>query len=623
MKKSNQFLFAALVAAFLSVANYAAAQVTIGGSDLPKAGTIVDLNPQNGVKGGLALSNVYLTDLEKIPVGDNLFPGIDETNNDVNPNLTGAIVYNTNEWLYPSSIGLYAWDGNKWNYIGGSGFSTPLVAPSNLAVTITGQETVRLTWIASPTAGATYELERKLGDAASTNDYTVIAFPAAGVITYDDSGLIVGEIYTWRLRAVKYNFYSGYTNDASNFLSFAGPFSNETGSGGSVIDLIKTNKSVSYLNIQLNLTSGEDVSYTSTTDVGVGGLVLTKNTTSPTVLTIDGGGKVIDLTGTAPTTAAPFITVNDGVTLTLKNITFKGLKSGATSGETDNTAPVIHVNGGTLVMGAGAAIKDNTDGESGVGGVYVSSGTFTMQSGATISGNKGIGGNGGNGGGDAGNASAGADPGAGGGGGGRGGVGWGAGNGGEGGAGGLPGYAGAHGSTATGGSPNGGKHDGGQEGGTSTGHGTGGGAAGGAGGSSSGSKSCAHGGGGGGGGGAGGPGTGGVYVASGSTFKIETGAVISGNTGKGGNGGNGGNGFEGGSCGSNNGGSGGNGGVGGRGVGGVYKASGGTFTNNGTVTSNTGTGGTGGAGGTRGDKGSASNGANGSAGAASNDVYTQ
>ncbi|MDR1591421.1 MAG: hypothetical protein LBS16_00840 [Prevotellaceae bacterium] len=127
--KTNLFLFAALTAAFLSVASFAAAQVTIGGSDLPKAGTIVDLNPQNGVKGGLALSNVSLTDLEKIPVGDNLFPGIDGTNDNVNSNLTGAIVWNTNDNLLINGDGLYLWDGNKWNYIGGSdGLPTPLAA---------------------------------------------------------------------------------------------------------------------------------------------------------------------------------------------------------------------------------------------------------------------------------------------------------------------------------------------------------------------------------------------------------------------------------------------------------------------------------------------------------------
>jgi hypothetical protein len=59
-------------------------------------------------------------------------------------------------------------------------------------------------------------------------------------------------------------------------------------------------------------------------------------------------------------TPAPVITVKSGVTLTLKNITFKGLKSGNDHDTGNNTAPVIWVDGGNLVMGYGAVICDNT-----------------------------------------------------------------------------------------------------------------------------------------------------------------------------------------------------------------------------------------------------------------------
>ncbi|MDR1653657.1 MAG: hypothetical protein LBS01_08455, partial [Prevotellaceae bacterium] len=114
MKKN--FLFAALVAAFLSVANYAAAQVTIGGSTPPKAGAILDLN--SATKGGLALSNVdlaesivNLTDLNVIPVG---FPGINspgDVNDEVKAKLTGAIVYNSNPAI---CLGVYVWNGKQW-----------------------------------------------------------------------------------------------------------------------------------------------------------------------------------------------------------------------------------------------------------------------------------------------------------------------------------------------------------------------------------------------------------------------------------------------------------------------------------------------------------------------------
>ncbi|MDR1591796.1 MAG: hypothetical protein LBS16_02785, partial [Prevotellaceae bacterium] len=110
--KQKTFLFAALTAVFLSVASFSAAQVTIGGSDAPKAGAILDLN--STTKGGLALSNVSLTDLNTIPVG---FPGINNSGDvtpEVKAKLTGAIVYNINSDI---CLGVYVWDGNRWRKI--------------------------------------------------------------------------------------------------------------------------------------------------------------------------------------------------------------------------------------------------------------------------------------------------------------------------------------------------------------------------------------------------------------------------------------------------------------------------------------------------------------------------
>jgi hypothetical protein len=111
------------------------------------------------------------------------------------------------------------------------------------------------------------------------------------------------------------------------------------------------------------------------TDIGTG-LVL-KSDNSPAEVTIDGGGRMIELTGDGK---GSVITVGSGVTLTLQNITFKGLDN--------NNAPLIKVDGGTLVLEDGAVITGNTNTESGGGGVYVcNSGTFSMK-GGTISDNK-------------------------------------------------------------------------------------------------------------------------------------------------------------------------------------------------------------------------------------------
>jgi hypothetical protein len=148
----------------------------------------------------------------------------------------------------------------------------------------------------------------------------------------------------------------------------------------------------------------ETVSFDDGTDLRVTGLVLTEET-SPAEVTIDGCGQTVRLNG-GPV-GAPLITVGDGVTLTLQNITLQGLN--------DNNASLILVaDGGELVLGTGAVIMKNFNhggygggvcveeggtltldgGEisentvpngGGGGGVYVI-GTFTMK-GGTISGN--------------------------------------------------------------------------------------------------------------------------------------------------------------------------------------------------------------------------------------------
>jgi hypothetical protein len=98
-----------LAAAFFFCVNLSA-QVTIGGTNEPAKGAILDLN--STAKGGLLLSNVSITDLSKIPAGSNLFPGITAgVNDDTNTGFTGAIVYNTNpQW----GVGTYVWNGTYW-----------------------------------------------------------------------------------------------------------------------------------------------------------------------------------------------------------------------------------------------------------------------------------------------------------------------------------------------------------------------------------------------------------------------------------------------------------------------------------------------------------------------------
>jgi hypothetical protein len=108
MRTINLFIFSALLF-FACASSYA--QVTIGeGADSPVTGALLDL----AKNGGLILSNVTITDLEKIPAdNDKVFPGITNLTADINPGLGGAMVYN--DGLDPAvPAGIYIWSGYSW-----------------------------------------------------------------------------------------------------------------------------------------------------------------------------------------------------------------------------------------------------------------------------------------------------------------------------------------------------------------------------------------------------------------------------------------------------------------------------------------------------------------------------
>jgi hypothetical protein len=92
---------------------------------------------------------------------------------------------------------------------------------------------------------------------------------------------------------------------------------------------------------------------------------------SPYSVTIDGHGRVLKIQD-----PGIFITVNNGITLTLLNITLEGMSA--------NNAPLVWVrSGGTLILGSGAVLTGNkTTGP--VGGVWVNGGELFMNHGAKI-----------------------------------------------------------------------------------------------------------------------------------------------------------------------------------------------------------------------------------------------
>ncbi|MDR0639604.1 MAG: hypothetical protein LBG27_12015 [Spirochaetaceae bacterium] len=142
--------------------------------------------------------------------------------------------------------------------------------------------------------------------------------------------------------------------------------------------------------LRLTLTAETEEVSLDTDDLPAEGLVLQRSgdpasSTSPANVTIDGRGRTVDLTGSTP---GALITVGDGVTLTLRNITLRGLDNNKDgSGEGENNAALIKVVGGHLILEDGAVIRDNHGGNGGSdyakgGGVYVERGTFAMNGGA-------------------------------------------------------------------------------------------------------------------------------------------------------------------------------------------------------------------------------------------------
>jgi hypothetical protein len=161
-------------------------------------------------------------------------------------------------------------------------------------------------------------------------------------------------------------YETGVSTFNKTTLQTSSSLSNSKTKGGSGIDLIRAAYD-SAPNDLLTVTlepGTEVVSLDDTADIGTG-LVLNSGN-SPTQVTIDGSGRTIQLDGN---TSGSIITVGAGVTLTLQNITFKG-KAG-------NNAPLIKVNGGTLILGEGAELTDSS-----LYGVELDGGAFMMTGGS-------------------------------------------------------------------------------------------------------------------------------------------------------------------------------------------------------------------------------------------------
>jgi hypothetical protein len=185
----------------------------------------------------------------------------------------------------------------------------------------------------------------------------------------------------------EFNGIDGLSGSQTASLRFSGSSQN---TNDSVIDMIRLAKSRKAPALSFSLCSGspQEVRFDDKTDLSIRGLRLDRDN-SPAEVTINGGNQTVRLTGDPVKKPAPLITVGDGVTLTLRNIAFRGLSN--------NNAPLILVaDGGTLVLKPGAVITGNTNSD-GTGGVVVESGGSLIMDGGTVSKNKAAGGNNGGG----------------------------------------------------------------------------------------------------------------------------------------------------------------------------------------------------------------------------------
>jgi hypothetical protein len=224
--------------------------------------------------------------------------------------------------------------------------------------------------------------------------FTFAGLTAAN-FTHDDAA-VDGISYGPNPGVVSITFPATGNNSATgSFLFSSLPFSGAYSTDDdSAIDVIKGYKGQPALYLKLTWqTAKEDVELDGSTDLDTTGLVLDASN-SPANITIDGSDRVIDLTGSA---TGSLITVGAGVTLTLKNITFKGLwgpnpnNFGNGPDSNNNTASLIRVEAnGTLILENDAVIRDNVAVKPGQGGgVYVAGGgSLTMKTGSEISHNQ-------------------------------------------------------------------------------------------------------------------------------------------------------------------------------------------------------------------------------------------
>ncbi|MDD5069015.1 MAG: fibronectin type III domain-containing protein, partial [Candidatus Pacebacteria bacterium] len=114
-------------------------------------------------------------------------------------------------WLVIVPICIF---GSGWACGGGNGNSSEssLTAPSNLQAMVISSIQINLTWTDNSDNEDGFKIERRTGTGGI---YDVVSTPSANITSWDDSGLIQGTTYYYRIRAYISDKDSEYSDEVS------------------------------------------------------------------------------------------------------------------------------------------------------------------------------------------------------------------------------------------------------------------------------------------------------------------------------------------------------------------------------------------------------------------------